>query len=447
MSLKSLKGIVDFEFEGRVGQLGFDFSDNQQLSAKFFIEQAIIDDSPESLVFMTGWSLEKLEFYSGGERITPISMEHFSRDDVNFDSQKSEDGFICLFSLPRGSDNIIITTNNSEKEQPTANQKLELNFEEKMPNVQLLSSLAEHIHNLSLSEDRDLSVTSIRNLARAATAQRISTSRVIFKTIPEQQQEPLISIIIPQYKNLNFIEGQIANFEKNLWAKENAELIYVNDGNENLDSFKQVSEHFSSTCGIQTKWISTDKNIGFSGANNLGASFATSDMLCFINSDVFPTHETNFELLLSTASQLETGLVAPLLKYPSGAIQHAGMEHYFDQSVGFRINRHPGKHIHPNQIQASNQLAEPQKVDLVTGAFLLLSRDIFEGIGGWPTDFLIGDFEDNLMCRKVQKYGKEIIFDPRTCAIHFEGRSFSAIRNRPLLYVNSTILKGELNET
>ena len=133
LSLKSLKGIFDFEFEGRVGQLGFDFSDNQQLSAKFFIEQAIIDDCPESLVFMTGWSLEKLEFYSGGERITPISMEHFSRNDVNFDSQKSEDGFICLFSLPRGSDNIIITTNNSEKEQPTANQKLELNFEEKMP--------------------------------------------------------------------------------------------------------------------------------------------------------------------------------------------------------------------------------------------------------------------------------------------------------------------------
>ena len=447
VNLKSLKGIFDFEFDGRIGQLSFDFSDDRHSSAKFFIEQALIDDSAESLALLIGWSLEKLDFYSGGECLTPIALEYFSRSDIEFNGQESENGFICLFSLRKGMSDLVVISNNDDKERPTSQQRVEVKFEDKKSSVQLVSYLAQHLHNLTLSEDKNLSVASAKNLARTATAQRISTSKIIYKSLTEQRQEPSLSIIIPQYKNLNFIEGQIASFEKNLWAKENAELVYVNDGSENIDNFKQLSEHFSGTCGIQTKWISTDKNVGFSAANNLGASFATSDMLCFINSDVFPTHETNFELLLLTASEPKTGLVAPLLKYPSGAIQHAGMEHYFDQSVGFNINRHPGKHIHPKQIRTGNQLAEPQKLDLVTGAFVLLSRDIFERIGGWPTDFLIGDFEDNLMCRNVQKYGKEIIFDPRVCAIHFEGRSFSTIRNKSLLYVNSMILEGELNET
>ena len=35
VNLKSLKGIFDFEFEGRIGQLSFDFSDDRHSSAKF----------------------------------------------------------------------------------------------------------------------------------------------------------------------------------------------------------------------------------------------------------------------------------------------------------------------------------------------------------------------------------------------------------------------------
>ncbi len=59
----------------------------------------------------------------------------------------------------------------------------------------------------------------------------------------------------------------------------------------------------------------------------------------------------------------------------------------------------------------------------VTGACLITRKDIFDLVGGFTEDYVIGDYEDSDLCLKIRQLGFQIFYEPAVALYHFERRS------------------------
>ena len=141
-----------------------------------------------------------------------------------------------------------------------------------------------------------------------------------------------------------------------------------------------------------------------------------------MNSDVLPGRPDWLRPLVSAHRARDAGAVAPKLLYEDGSIQHAGMR--FAQLPawgGLWVNDHPMKG-QPNVAQTG--LVE---CDALTGACLLVRREMFQTLGGLDEDYLVGDFEDSDLCLRLMRAGKRNYLVPAVELYHLERQSQAKI--------------------
>jgi GT2 family glycosyltransferase len=63
------------------------------------------------------------------------------------------------------------------------------------------------------------------------------------------------------------------------------------------------------------------------------------------------------------------------------------------------------------------------EVEGVTGALMLMSRKLFDEIGGFSPSYLRGDFEDGDLCLKVRQAGMRVGIVRQCPAYHLERQS------------------------
>ncbi|TKB01507.1 glycosyltransferase family 2 protein [Alteromonas portus] len=233
---------------------------------------------------------------------------------------------------------------------------------------------------------------------------------------------PEASIIIPLYGRVDFVEAQMQCFSKDVFVQNHCELIYVIDDPTLVEPFKKLSSDIYALYGIPFKVIWGGLNRGFSGANNLGVEYATAHYLLFLNSDAFPTNPGWVEQLTDVLnSNADYGVVSPRLLFADGSIQHAGMEFVYRNELSIWTNHHPNMGIDPSLDPHS----EATVVPAVTGACMLMTRDLFDSVGGWDNGYLIGDFEDSDLCFKIREQGKHCVYVPTVELTHLERQSFN----------------------
>ena len=233
---------------------------------------------------------------------------------------------------------------------------------------------------------------------------------------------PEASIIIPLYGRVDFVEAQMQCFSKDLFIQNHCELIYVIDDPTLVEPFKKLSSDIHALYGIPFKVVWGGLNRGFSGANNLGVEYATAHYLLFLNSDAFPKNPGWVEQLTDALnSNSDYGVVSPRLLFADGSIQHAGMEFVYRNELSIWTNHHPNMGIDPSL----DLHTEATMVPAVTGACMLMTRALFDSVGGWDNGYLIGDFEDSDLCFKIREQGKHCIYVPTVELTHLERQSFN----------------------
>ena len=238
----------------------------------------------------------------------------------------------------------------------------------------------------------------------------------------EPPESPEISVVVPLYWQLKHLEIQLSQFANDPeWLRQ--DLIYV------LDSPEQKAELLERAAGlfpiyrIPFRVAVMEKNAGFAGANNAGASLARGRLLLLMNSDVLPSAAGWLSKLGDFYDATpDIGALCPKLLYEDDSIQHAGS--YFYQRAGLDrwFDAHYFKGMH-RSLPAAN-VARP--VPVVSGACMMIDRSLYESLGGLSGTYVKGDYEDSDMCLQLIQLGRNNWYTPDVELYHLEGQSYSA---------------------
>jgi GT2 family glycosyltransferase len=238
-----------------------------------------------------------------------------------------------------------------------------------------------------------------------------------FGTPPES---PDVSIIIPLYKRVDFLEQQLAQFVHDPEILQ-SELIYVLDSPELADAFfRDLAAQLFAFYRVPFQVVLLKRNSGFSAVNNVGARLADGRLLLLLNSDVLPDEPGWLgKLIAFYDSTPGVGALGPKLLYEDDSLQHAGL-YFYRQRNGLWNNEHYFKGFN-RYIPVANK---PRPVPSVTGACMMIDRSLYERFGGFRGVYVQGDYEDSDLCLRLIEAGYENWYLPDAELYHLEGQSY-----------------------
>ena len=243
----------------------------------------------------------------------------------------------------------------------------------------------------------------------------------------EPNESPDVSIIVPLYQRVDFLEQQLAQFVHDPEILR-AELIYVLDSPELADGLRELAAQLFPLYRMPFKIVTLKQNAGFSAVNNVGAWLSRGRLLLLLNSDILPEQPgwlgRMIEFYDSTPG---IGALGPKLLFEDDSLQHAGV--YFSRLTGSSLweNRHYFKGLHRNLPVAN----VPRPVPAVTGACLMIASDLYKRFGGLRNIYVQGDYEDSDLCLQLVEAGYENWYLPDAELYHLEGQS-QAVSSRQL---------------
>ncbi len=146
------------------------------------------------------------------------------------------------------------------------------------------------------------------------------------------------------------------------------------------------------------KIICNKKNLGFAGGNNVGIKYALknqADYILLLNTDTQAQKNFLGTLINHLESDKFHGIVAPAIEFK------IDNQTFFD--LGGEINWFIGRTTH-NDVKKIPSWKEPLKVEFVTGACMLIKKEVFEKIGLLDERFFMF-FEDADFCLRARKAG------------------------------------------
>ena len=196
---------------------------------------------------------------------------------------------------------------------------------------------------------------------------------------------------------------------------------------------KETRDEESEVPSFKIKLIKNDKNVGFGAANNQGIKQAKGSFILFLNSDTKIEDNVLGEMVNWMEKKVNLGIVTCSLKYPDGRIQATGG--YFptllrvfswmiiqDLPLVDKII----KPFHPLKDKSFSKnldfYKEERSVDWITGAFMMIRKEVIDEVGGFDEDYFMYTEETDL-CYRAKMKGWEIKYTPKWQIIHYGGAS------------------------
>jgi O-antigen biosynthesis protein len=237
-----------------------------------------------------------------------------------------------------------------------------------------------------------------------------------FYDIEEQGLD--LSIIIVNYNVADELKNCI-NSIKCFLNNINYEIIVV-DNNSAEDKIKKYPQIY-----LDVKFIFSDDNLGYGQANNLGVGYSKGDFILILNPDTIFIEDTVIPLITFIKENPSTGAVTPMLVYGDMTFQYSfGMERgvvveYLDSLYVFNnlFERYKKK-----ELDKYISKRVPFQVGWISGAFMLMRKDIYKEVGGFSQEYKL-NYEDMDLCFKLRKKGYNLYYFPEHKCVHIESVS------------------------
>jgi GT2 family glycosyltransferase len=250
-------------------------------------------------------------------------------------------------------------------------------------------------------------------------------------TYGEPPTKPAVSVIVPLYKRLDFIEHQLLHFSADP-ELTGADLVYVLDSTEQREDLERLARELFALHRVPFRVVNLTAGAGYAAANEHGVAVARAKRLLLLNSDVIPDRPGWLGKMNEFHDSIEgIGALAPKLLYEDDSLQHAGLYFHRPPAAETWENAHCFKGMHRSFAPAN--VARP--VPAVTGACMLLDRELYEQVGGLPLHYVQGDYEDSELCLRLAAAGRSNWYLPEVELYHLEGQSYTAgVRRVPSEY-------------
>ncbi len=247
---------------------------------------------------------------------------------------------------------------------------------------------------------------------------RITSTRAfetIFKISYQITGSPKISIVIANKDHESDLRRCITSIlEKSTY--DNYEIIVV----ENNSETPEIWEYYEKLRGDgRVKVVTYEGSFNYSAVNNLGVREAEGEYILLLNNDTQVITVNWMEELLMYAQREDVGAVGAKLYYGDKTIQHAGVV----LALGaHRTAGHSHYGQHRENLGYMGRLCYAQNVSAVTGACLMVAKELYWKVGGLDESFAVS-LNDVDFCIKLREAGYLNVFTPFAELYHFESVS------------------------
>jgi N-acetylglucosaminyl-diphospho-decaprenol L-rhamnosyltransferase len=218
-----------------------------------------------------------------------------------------------------------------------------------------------------------------------------------------------ISVVVVSYESRALLARCLAALAADAGRTASCEVIVVDQASRDGTATWLAVEH------AEVHAVALSENVGFGAGNNRGAALATGRWLLLLNSDAFVRPGAIDELVRFAEAHPAAGVVGPRLLWPDGRLQRSCRRF----PTVFRIAT---EYLYLRKLAPRSRILngfyygefahdEPWCVDWVTGACVLVRRELFEQLGGFDEAFFLYSEEVDLLYR-ARQLGAETWYDP-----------------------------------
>lgn len=235
------------------------------------------------------------------------------------------------------------------------------------------------------------------------------------------EKHPEVSIVIVSFNTKEYLKNCLDSiFQYTTGLKY--EVIVVD--NASTDGSREYLTKLSNQKKI--KYIGLPDNVGFGAGNNRGVSIAKGDLLLFLNSDTLLTENSILIAARFMRKHPNVGAFSCRLTYKDGRTQPTGG--YFPTLMrliawqlfldDIPLLGRLVKSIHPK----SSYYRDNCYLDWITGAFMMMPRELFVTVGGFDEKIFLY-VEELELCFRIRKLNRGIVYRTNTSITHFGGAS------------------------
>ena len=232
--------------------------------------------------------------------------------------------------------------------------------------------------------------------------------------MPESDR-PVLSVVLVTYNSAHVVGKALDG----LGVDPMIEIVVVDNGSSD-ETVQLIRRDHPHVLLIESK-----DNLGFAKGVNRGVEPSHGEFVMLLNPDAVISSASVAELL-DAAQRDRESVFAPFIEQPAPQrIVSAGwlpttwrmFTHYSGLSrLGRRTRWAQGHYLLPDQVR------QPVKVEWATGACILLSRDVWDDLGGLSERWFMYA-EDVEFCFRAQRAGHDIWLLPAARATHLVGAS------------------------
>jgi GT2 family glycosyltransferase len=250
-----------------------------------------------------------------------------------------------------------------------------------------------------------------RHLARCGITARVRPNpdfphRAILEPVPRARW-PRVTVIVPT-KDAPQHLGRCLRSIYSRTTYPDFDVTLVDTGTTDPEALRLFADH-------PVDVLRFDGPFNFSRANNLAVARADGEFVVFLNNDTEVRTPEWLEVLVSLAERDGVGAVGPLLVYPNGTVQHAGVV------LGLRGTADHIMRGFPSDVDGyAGSLSCTREVTAVTAACMSVRRGLLEELGGFDEHYGT-HYQDVDLCLRLRRAGKRNLYTPRAVVRHDEG--------------------------
>lgn len=252
------------------------------------------------------------------------------------------------------------------------------------------------------------------HFARRGIAAAVEPARspYTYRVTYEVSGDPLVSIIIPTKDHVDLLDACVTSLLATAgW--ENLEVLVIENNSTDPATFAYYDELVARDARIRL--LRYEGAFNYSKIINWAAAQAQGSYLLLLNNDTQALTDNCIREMLGYFQRPEVGVVGPLLLFPDGLVQTAGLALMRDGRLGF-LNQNLTLATHGGYLAS---LECPRDCSAVLGAAQMVSKALFDQLGGYNEELVV-TYNDVDFCWRVREAGKLVVYTPHAQLSHRE---------------------------